>query len=140
MKRMLATAVCGLVLTAYAADELDVTTGWTYDMNGRKRVLSPTLVSFPISGAGVIENVQAVVTNAAGSALVLGDVTNPGFAWFKNSSTNHIEIGCYDSQTNFVPFLKLYPTNAMPCWLGTTAPRARASNVSSRLDYMISDR
>jgi len=143
MKRLLAglVAVLAVLAVARAADELSVTTGWTYSKNGRTRQLTPAAVKYDVSGAGVVENVQSISTNATGDALVLGGITTPGFAYFKNLETNnYIEVGILDATTNFVAFLKLNGEEAQTCWLGITAPYARANTAASKLDYVIIDR
>lgn len=139
MKKWLIAFACVAAGIALAAD-LAVSTGWTYNKNGRVRTLSPTTVNYSIASNYVVENVQSISTNLVGDALELGNVTIPGFAWFKNYDTNYVEIGCWDATSNFVAFLKLMPTNSCTAWLSTTAPRARANIAPVKLDYMISDR
>ncbi|MEN6360046.1 MAG: hypothetical protein ABFD59_08320 [Smithella sp.] len=130
-----------LAAFVFAGDELTLSQGWTYSKSGRTRVLSTTGVKYGIAGAGVVENVQVVSTNTVGDALTLGGVTTPGFAWFKNLSTNHyIEIGLQDSSTNFVSFIKLNTNQAQACWLSVAAPYARGNGATVQLDYMICDR
>jgi len=145
MKRLiLALLLCGLA-GAWAADELSLSIGWTYDMNGRKRVLSPTTSKFTIATNAVVENVQEFSTNAA-AALVLGGVTSCGFAYFKNLDTNdYIEIGCMDVNTNFVAFLRLEALQTATAWLATSAPYAwpahdTTNRATVKLDYVISNR
>jgi len=140
-----------LGLVVMASDELSQTDGWSYDKNGRKRSKATSTLRHDVSGDGVIENVQLVGTNAGGDALVLGGVTNPGFAYFKNLnavsvrtngvSTNMIQVGAYDVNTNFVAFLLLDTNRSAQVWLDTAAPRARATGTNSvKLDYVILDR
>ena len=140
MKRWIIPAVCAVAVCALAADELTVSSGWTYNKNSRRRTLAAVAAQYDVSGDAVIENVQTIATNAAGEALQIGDVTAPGFAWFSNQSTNrYIEIGQSDG-TNFTAFLKLNPGEACTAWLAITAPYARASTSAARLDYVIVDR
>lgn len=121
------------------ADELTLNTGWTYNKNGRKRVISPTVSQEDISGAGVVENMQAIGF-AAHEALVLGDVATPGFCYFRNShATNYIEIGI-DSTGTFVPFIKLMAGQSCFVWWGGTDPYAKANTSAINLDYAIADR
>jgi hypothetical protein len=130
-----------LCLVAFAADELQLSVGWQYDKNGRKRILGVTSTNYDVTGNGVIENVQTISTAAAGDALTMGGVTNAGFAWFNNLSTNRtIQIGCYDVNTNFLAFLSLSPGEKAECWLATSTPRAKAITASAKLDYVIVDR
>jgi len=155
MKRMNYIAAAGvllaMVLAVFAADELSQTDGWTYDKNGRKRSKATGTQRSDITGDGVIENVQSVSTNPGGDALVLGSVTNCGFAYFKNLGpdaidtnsvpTNLVQVGSYDVNTNFVAFLSLNTNQTSQGWLAISAPRARATGTNSvKLDYAITDR
>lgn len=130
-----------LALGAWAADELQLTVGWQYNKNDRKRILSPAADKFDVSGNGVVENVQTISTNATGDALILGGVVTPGFAWFHNTDTSRVvTVGSYDVNTNFLGFLELRAGQKAACWLSTTAPRARATAAAVKLDYIIVDR
>jgi hypothetical protein len=140
-----------LGIAAWAADELRTTDGWSYSKNGRERSKGTATLRWDVAGDGVIENVQLVSTNPGGDALVLGGVTNPGFAYFKNLdavsvrtngvSTNLIQVGAYDVNTNFVAFLLLDTNRSAQVWLDMAAPRARATGTNSvKLDYVILDR
>ena len=96
-----------------------------------------------VAGNAVLGNVQTITTNAGGEALLLGDVTAAGFAWFHNLATNTIiDIGTYDlTGTNLVTFLRLLPTERTATFLATTNLRAIAyTNTDARLDYVIMDR
>jgi len=128
-------------LIASAADELKLSSGWQYAKNGRSRIVAATTVNYDIAGDAVIENVQSIATNAGGEALILGDVTAPGFAWFHNlDPTNMVRVGVYDVNTNLVVFLELRAGEKTATWLGVTAPRAIAVTNAVKLDYMITDR
>ncbi len=141
MKKLIALLIVLGFTAAWAADELQLSIGWTYSKNGRKRTLAPTAVNYNVAGSAVIENVQTIATNAGGAALVLGDVTDPGFAWFNNlDASNKVEIGCYDVNTNFVAALSLRAGEKAACWLAMTAPRAMAYTNSVKLDYVIVNR
>ena len=141
MKTRLALVACFACLVGFAADELQQSVGWTYNKNGRKRSLAAVTAKYDISGAGIIENVQTIATNGTGEALILGDVATPGWSYFKNlDGTNYVEIGCWDAHSNLVVFLKLNAGEAMPAFLGCTAPRARAHTTTVKLDYVIADR
>lgn len=151
MKRtMLSVLVCVLVaqLAAIAADELTLSVGWTYNKLGRKRVLTSTAVEYNCNGQGVVENVQTISTNTVADALVMGGVTNAGFAYFKNlgSSTYtnaaaiYIEIGLYDVNTNFVSLVKLATNETATLFLSTSSPMARSTTTPQKLDYTITDR
>ena len=155
MKRIwIAVVLLAIVgLGVWAADELAITQGSRYDKDGRKSTQPTATVRHDISGDGVIENIQSVSTNTAGDALVLGGVTNPGFASFENigpsggvntnesPATNWVEVGCYDANTNFVAFLSLNTNQSAQTWLATATPRARATGTNTvRVSYIIVDR
>lgn len=142
-KRWLVVCMVSMVAGTYAANELAVSIGWTYNKGGRKRVMASATVNYDVSGAGVVENVQSISTNTAGTALIMGSVTNAGFAYFHNMDTNNaVEIGLSDG-TNLTAFLKLNADEATTAWLATSTPYARAvatNNVSVLLDYVVADR
>ena len=141
MKSKLATLAFFLALAAFAADELQQSIGWTYSKNGRKRTLAAVTEKYDIAGNAIIENVQSIATNGPGEALILGDVSTPGWSYFRNLDlTNYVEIGCWDVSSNLVVFLKLQAGESMPAFLGCSAPRARANSKAVKLDYVISDR
>lgn len=139
---LLIIVVLALFVVALAADDAVVLSmNWTYNKDGRKRSLAPVTITYSVAGEAVIENVQRIGTGATGEPLLLGDVTDPGFAYFKNTDlTNFIEIGTLDVNTNWVTFLKLNTNEMSVMWLGTAAPRAKADTASARLDYVIADR
>ena len=79
----------------------------------------------------------SIPITTAGTALALGDVTTPGWAFFRNlDATNFIEIGIQQGGV-FYPFLKLKAGDATACRLGTTAPYARANTAAARLEFAI---
>ena len=155
MKRAIVIIAAGLaiVLAAFAADELTVSDGFSYNKNGRYRSQSTASKEYDVTGNGVIENVQLVSTNAAGDALVMGGVATAGFAKFKNlgpsvgintnesPATNSIEIGIYDVNTNFLAFITLGSNESAQVWLSSISLRARATGTNSvKLDYVIVDK
>ena len=143
MKRWIALCLVLLTVGVWAADELQLTTGWQYNKNDRKRILAPTATKYDVTGDGVIENVQLIPTNVAGSAtaLELGGVTTPGFGWFHNTDpTNHVKVGTYATPTNFVALVELKPDEKAALFLATTNVAAVALTNSVKLDYMIVDR
>ncbi len=88
------------------------------------------------STALLVRNVQPI-SNAAHSALDLGNVTTPGWATLVNlDDTNYVEIGI-DVSGTFYPFIKLKPGERCLCRLGTTAPYAKANTASVDLFYII---
>jgi hypothetical protein len=140
MRSTIAAVVCLVAVAAIAADELQLSVGWVYNKDGRKRTLSPVTALYDVSGGGVIENVQTITTNGPATALVLGSVTAPGFAYFKNlDATNAVRIGTSDG-TNFTAFLRLRAGESSPTWLDGAVPYALAVSNSVRLDYTIADR
>jgi hypothetical protein len=140
-KRLIPVIAVVVAGACWAAEELTLSGGWTYNKNGRKRTLASTTSLNTITGNYVIENVQLISTNTVGDALEMGGVTTAGFAYFHNSdATNYIEIGVQDASTNFCAFLKLASGQNATVWLGTTAPYARANTNSIKLDYVITDR
>lgn len=75
-------------------------------------------------------------------AIPLGDLTTPGWAYFKNVSTadKYIEVGQMVSAT-FTPFLKLFQGQfAGPMPLGVAAPYAKAEAAACGLEYYILER
>ncbi len=87
---------------------------------------------------------QSVSTNTVGTALTLGDVATNGVAWFRNlDTTNYVEVGVQDSNTNFLPFIRLNPGEAWSMRLARgLSPYARANatnNVSVVLEKLIFD-
>jgi hypothetical protein len=142
MKRLFIVALLALAAGAAIAEDIRCALSWTYDKSGRKRVLQHQNYVTNVTGNAVIENVQkCYATNAA---LVLGSVTNAGFFYAKNLSSNtFVEIGT-TSGTNFIPFLRLDEGMATITWLATIAPRAKIDpgglNGQVELDYMILDK
>lgn len=145
MKRAIAIVLGLVVIGAWAADELQVTSGWTYNKNGRKRTVTAAAASYTVVGNYVVENVQLLETNDVGEALYIGGITTPGFGWFHNqSTTNPILIGTRMSTTNINVLIKLWAGESQSCWLGTTSIWARALKMgtnapTAKLDYVLSD-
>lgn len=78
--------------------------------------------------------VQAIGTSM--EAITLGDVTTPGFSWFRNlDATNYVEIGI--NVAGFQPVLKLKPGEGQVFRFATAAPQARANTASVDLEYII---
>jgi hypothetical protein len=83
------------------------------------------------ASAKVLRNVQTIGT--VQEALVLGDITTPGYCVFINLDiTNFVEIGVTGSM-----FLKLKPGEQAICRLTTTAPFAKADTASVELFYIM---
>jgi len=86
---------------------------------------------------GVVAGLQNVGF-AAHEALVMGDVSAAGFAYFENHGpTNFVQIGS-DVAGTFVPFLKLKAGEAPQfVRLATNAPYAKADTAAVDLEYEI---
>ena len=84
------------------------------------------------AAASFVTDTANKVKNTA-TALVLGGVTSPGFAYFKNlDPTNYIEIGRMDiTGTNFVPVIKLNALQYTMGWIVTNAPYAKAHTAAA---------
>lgn len=120
------------------ANELSVTSGWSYSKSGRVRSKASTTPRYDVAGNGVIDQVQTIGF-ATHEALALGDVTTFGFASFKNlDGTNFVEIGIDDGGT-FHPFIKLLAGESATVFL-TEAPYAKADTAAVDLDYIIVER
>ena len=141
MKRLaMLFLMCGTFL-AMGADELDVTVGWNYSKGGRARLRTTSLTEHDVAGDAVIDNLQNVATNATGTALLLGGVTEAGFGWFQNTdASNQVSIGTMDANTNFVAFVRLRPAESAALWLATTNVYAVAYTNAVDLDYSIFSR
>ena len=82
----------------------------------------------------LVSNVQAVGT--AAEALVLGEITTPGWAYFENlDATNFVEIG----GGSFTAFVKLKPLEKCMFRIGIAAPQAKADTAGINLFYIILD-
>ncbi len=72
----------------------------------------------------------------AGENLVIGDVTTPGVAYFKNvDPTNYIEVGLLNSAV-FYPFIKLLPGEEYSvrlAALGSSTLHAKANTAEAKL-------
>ena len=137
MKRWILAAVLAVCATAWAADELSLSMGWTYNKSDRKRSLPPATETYDISGPGVLENVQSIGTTAEG--LAIGEVTNAGFFYAHNLGTNNIHVGVTTGGL-FVAFGKLGADEAGSFFLSTTGVWARATTAATLLEYVIADR
>lgn len=80
--------------------------------------------------------VQAIGTTH--EALILGELSTCGWAYFENKDlTNYVEIGA-DSAGTFIPFMKLLAGEYAIVRLGgTNAPYARANTAAVELRYEI---
>ncbi len=89
-----------------------------------------------MTGAIGVRNVQTVGF-AAHEALVLGDVTTCGWAYFKNTdATNYVQIGV-DTTGTFRAVIKLKPGEGGVIRLATNAPYAQAAVAAVNLHYWI---
>jgi hypothetical protein len=148
-KLMIAAALLGFCYVLFAADELSVTTGWSYSKSGRSRTLSATATRFDVTGNGAYDSVRTIATTA--TQIKLDGVTTYGHAWFKNigptatytngTQTNYVQVGTVDTNGGFVVFLELNTNQSAQTWLGTTNLWAKATGTNSvYLDVSALDR
>ena len=120
------------------ANELSVTMGWATDKTSRIRNVPVLTTRYDLSSALVTEGVQSIGF-AAHEAIVLGDVTTVGFAYFHNmDATNYVEIGI-DVAASFHATIRLYPGQKCSTFLAA-APYAQAAVAAVLLDYVILER
>ena len=108
-----------------ASGNLDETSGGvqeTYDLADTS----------PQQAAGI-----ASIGFAAHEAIVMGDVSTAGWAYFKNlDSTNFVALGV-DVSGTFYPLAKLKAGQYCVVPLGTSAPYAKADTAAVQLHYRI---
>jgi hypothetical protein len=90
-----------------------------------------------LGGAAVSSGVMSV--SATPAAIPLGDVLNPGWAYFKNLSAGAVEIGIDDG--SFAPFLRLLSGQiAGPMPLGAAPYAAADAGETGSLEYFIAEK
>lgn len=90
------------------------------------------------TNARLIRNIQDVGF-AAHEPIDVGDLTEPGYAAFRNmDSLNYVQVGI-DVSGTFYPFVKLMPLQQCLVRLGTTAPYAKANVAVVKLFYVMYD-
>jgi hypothetical protein len=96
---------------------------------------SPGLLRFTQTTARLVSNVQVVGTTY--EALVMGDVTTAGYAFFRNmDATNYVEVGL-DVAAAFQPLVRLNAGETAVFRLTTNAPFARFNTLAGNLEYTI---
>lgn len=118
------------------ADELTTNFSMSYT-NGQSRLTIPAK-QLQID---VASQVRASATQTIGTtqeALVMGDVSSAGAAYFLNTdATNYVDIGI-DVTGTFYGLIRLRPGQFAFCpRLATNAPFARANTSSVNLEYII---
>ena len=95
---------------------------------------SKTAASFDVSGSKYHAAVQAIGTSE--EAIVLGDVSSPGWAYFENlDSANFVEIR---PNTGVADMLKLKAGEVAVCRLASdSVPYAIADTAAVNLEYLI---
>jgi hypothetical protein len=90
--------------------------------------------TFTMSGNAVQEGVQVVGTTE--EALILGDVTSPGWLFLRNlDPTNFVTMRAIVTGT---PFLRLPPSGiAGPIYLVAAAPTLQADTAPCLVEYLL---
>ena len=113
------------------ANEITITLQTLLNNGGLSDNHSSGSIAVDQASAKMLRNVQTIGTTE--EALVLGDITTPGYCVFVNlDSTNFVEIGVSGSM-----FLKLKPGEQDVCRLTTTAPFAKADTAAVELFYIM---
>ncbi|AMV34324.1 hypothetical protein VN12_19520 [Pirellula sp. SH-Sr6A] len=118
------------------ADEITTTFSLTYAKGESRLSIPGKQLQVDSASYPKISNTQTVGTTH--EALVLGDVTNCGAAYFVNTDpTNYVDIGV-DVGGTFYGLIRLMPGDfAFAPRLATNAPYAKANTASVSLDYTI---
>lgn len=96
---------------------------------------NPGTNSLDMSGVVATGGIQSVGTTE--EALAMGDVSSPGYAYFRNcDKANYVELGVKPAGT-FYPFAKLKYGEAAIIRLGTATPYAKANGAAVSLQYYI---
>jgi hypothetical protein len=96
---------------------------------------NPGTNSLDMTGVVATGGIQSIGTTE--EILTMGDVTSPGYAYFRNcDKANYVEIGVKPAAT-FYPFAKLKYGEAAIIRLGTSAPYAKANTGAVSLQYYI---
>jgi hypothetical protein len=118
------------------ADELTTNFSMSYERGESKLNIPSRQLKVDVSSNVKVGNTQTVGTSH--EALVLGDVSSCGAAYFLNlDATNYVDIGV-DVSTAFHGLIRLMPGEfAFVPRLATNAPYARANTSSVSLEYII---
>lgn len=116
------------------ADEITITTSLTFAKGTVSESLSDTSLTVDVSGTKYVKGVQNVGF-ASEEALDMGDITAPGYAYFRNlDATNFVEIR---PGTGVVDLIKLLPGDVALLRLVATAPFVQADTAAVNLEYLI---
>jgi len=117
------------------ADEITLTLKMAVLKGSLAHTENPGAISVTLSGTNATGGVQNIGTTA--EALTMGDVSSPGYAYFRNTgTTNFVELGT-GTGGSFVGFAKLKAGEAAVIRLTTAAPTARANTAAVDLQYFI---
>lgn len=115
------------------ANEVTVSTSLQFAKGNVDLTLSDAAKTFDVTGTRYVRAVQAIGTSE--EALDLGDLTDPGWAYFRNlDSSNYVELFAATGNTAFV---KLKAGESCCFRMVATAPFAKADTSSVDLEYMI---
>ena len=117
------------------ANEATVTTALKFTKGSVDLNLTDSASTFDVTGTRYQRAVQSVGT--AAEALDMGDITDPGWAYFRNlDASNYVELFAATGET---AFLRLNAGEHACVRLSTsaTAPFAQADTASIDLEYMI---
>ena len=95
------TAVCYAANEITAQASLVVTKGY---LNVTRQVSAQ--YSITNTAPNVAGLTQILSTNAA-EQITAGDVTTPGWGWFRNLGSNIVSLGVVDASTNYIEFARL---------------------------------
>lgn len=121
------------------ANEITLTMGMRVRKGGLAIDIATNQLARTLTGARRASQTQTIGTGAH-EALVIGDVSSAGYAFFKNlDGTNYVELG-RDLTGTFVPFAKLLAGDIAMLPLTSTAVYAKANTGAVELDYLILER
>ncbi len=116
------------------ANEATVTTSLQFAKGTVDLTLSDAALTFDVTGTRYIRGVQSVGFSAE-EALDMGDITDPGWAYFRNlDATNFVEIA---RATGESALIRLNAGESCCFRLIATAPFVQADTGSVDLEYMI---
>jgi len=131
-------AVALLTCAAYAANEitaaitLKATKGYLDIQRSANAQWNLTNTAPNVSGL-----TQRIGTNTA-ELISVGDVATPGWAWFRNLSTNNnIAVGVMDVNTNFLEFARFAPGEYGLIPLGTNSIYGMANGATNEANSVL---
>lgn len=117
------------------ANEATVTTSLQFAKGSVDLTLSDAASTFDVAGTRYQRAVQNIGTSEV--ALDMGDITDPGWAYFKNLDTsNYVELYAATGETAFLR-LNAGEHGCFRLSLSATAPFAKADTAACDLEYMI---